>query len=288
MAALIDPYSSVGDLLLEAEQGAAGTSSRVQYHPDFWIEHAIRQIYDRFGDVVEIKPKSLLKFGSYDNLGTSFETVQSTGGNETYVTTNAIDTVSSSNAGDTGVVFIEGHTIDGNDDFTFVGQSATLNGQNKVVLGTPLARCSRIYNAAAAAFAGDVYVYEDDTLTAGVPDTAAKVHAEALALDQQTQKASTTISKSEYWIVTQAWASVNKKTSATVDFKLRVRQKGGVFRTQSDLTLSNTSGGVLFDFKPYLIVPQNADVRMTAAASTTGVSVSGAINGILATVKVDN
>jgi hypothetical protein len=285
---VISPYSKAGDALLAAEQDATGTAARVPYHPDFWTEHALREVYHSTGDVVEVKPKSLLKFGSYANLGMSFETVQAQGGNEVYVTTNAIDTVSSSNAGDTVFVVMEGHTIDGNGDFTFVVQSATLDGQNKVLLATPLARCSRIHNANGTAFVGDVYVYEDDTLTGGVPDTASKIHALALAIDQQTEKASTTISKNDYWFITQAWASVNKKKDAQVDFKLQVRLKGSVFRTYSDLTLGNSSGGQIFEFRPFFVVPQNADVRLVAAASSAGVSVSGGINGILATVKVDN
>jgi hypothetical protein len=288
MAASIDPFSQAGDLLLNAEQGPDDTTARVPYHPDFWMEHAMREIYDRYGDVVEVKPKSLLKFGSYASLGTSFETVQSHGGTETYQTSNTINTVSSTDAADTTLVAIEGLTIDGSGNFTSVSQTATLNGQNKVVLTTPLARCTRAYNTNGNAWAGNVYIYEDDTVTAGVPDTATKIHALALAVDQQTEKAATTISNADYWIVTQAFAAVNKKTAAVVDFKLQFREKGGVFRTQFDMTLNNTSGGRMFEFKPYLIVPQNSDVRTIAAASTSSVSVSAGVNGPLATVKVDN
>ena len=91
MGGVISPYSKAGDALLAAEQDATGTAARVPYHPDFWTEHALREVYHSTGDVVEVKPKSLLKFGSYANLGTSFETVQAQGGNETYATSNAIE-----------------------------------------------------------------------------------------------------------------------------------------------------------------------------------------------------
>lgn len=288
MVGVISPYSRTGELLLAAEQDAAGTEVRVPYAPDFWAEHAMREIYNAYGDVVEVQPRSLLKFGSNFDVGLTFETVQSQGGDEVYATSNTIDTVSSSSASDTSVVGIEGHTIDGDGNFAFVVQFATLSGQNKVLLPTPLARCTRIYNADDALFLGSIYVYEDDTVTAGVPDTADKIHAVALVAEQGTQKCSTTISNNQYWIITQGWASVNKRQAANVDFHLQVRTKGGVFRTLADLSLSSTSGSHDITFKPYMIVPQNADVRVRAQSSNTGTAVSANLNGFLATIKVDN
>ena len=288
MGGVLSPYSQLGDLLLAAEQDATGTAVRLPYHPDFWAEHAMREIYSAFGDVIEVQPGSLLKFGSNFDLGTGWETVQSQGGDEVYATANTITTISSSSASDTSVLAIEGHTIDGDGNFTFVTQTKALNGQNKVLLDTPLARCSRLYNNDGVLFVGNIYVYEDDTLTAGVPDTADKIHTVALVAEQQSQKCSTTVSNNQYWIITQGWASVNKRQSATVDFHLQVRQKGGVFRTRADVSLSNASGSHDISFHPYMIVPQNSDIRVRAQSSTASTSVSANLNGFLATIKVDN
>lgn len=95
------------------------------------IRHAINEIYSTYGDVVSVneKAKSLLKFGQNALVGTSQATVMTLPAGilaETYVTTNAIDSVSSSDNGDTQLVYVEGHTIDGDGNLTFISQTVTL------------------------------------------------------------------------------------------------------------------------------------------------------------------
>lgn len=253
---------------------------------DTWLAHAVREIKGNWGHDVDVvrKRKSLLKFGRNDDIGTAWETVWAFGGDETYASTNAIDTVSSSNAGDGQTVTVEGHTIDGSGNFTFSIQSATLNGQSKVVLGTPLARASRVYNTDTTDFAGTVYVYEDDTVTAGVPDTAAKVHLSAPTDDNQSLKAATTISNTDYWIITQIYAGVARQNSRSVDFRYQIREKGGVFRSRVNLNAHSTGSAVATDLQPYLIVPNNADFRIRAISSGVTTGVEAWANGILASV----
>ena len=287
MGQLINPASDLGRALERLNGGADETTGIVRYTPDFWVHHAITEIYDSFGEVVEVKPKSLVKFGQFINLGDGFETVQSQGGNEDYQTANTIDTVSSTDASASAVVVIEGQTVDDSGNFTFVEQSLALNGQAKVALSTPLARCTRVCNASSPDFFGDVYVYRDGATTGGVPDDAATIHAVALATDQQTEKCSTTISSADYWIVTKWQASVNRRNTASVDFKLQIRRKNSVFRTAADLSLSNASGSHEATLRPYLIVPRNSDVRVVASSSASGTSVSAAVGGVLCTIKAD-
>lgn len=102
---------------------------------DVWLTHAVNEIESTYGDRVsiELKEKSLIKFGRNEDVGTTEETVWLVGGDETYPTTNAIDTIVSTDAGDDQQVIIEGHTISGN-DLTFVTQTATLNGTTNVSL----------------------------------------------------------------------------------------------------------------------------------------------------------
>lgn len=260
------------------------------------VSQAEREILSTYGDVVsvEAKAKSLLKFGRNANVGTSYETVWEYGGNETYVTTNAIDTVSSSSASDTATeMFIEGHTVSGtgtSSQFTFVTQTVTLNGQNKVTLATPLARVSRAYVANSTVLVGDFYVYEDDTLSSGVPTTATKVHMTvegATSGHTQSFKAATTFSNTDYAIVTGGYAAVNKKTSANVDFVIEVRQAGGVFRPAGGRIALQSGGQTTqqIQFDPYVIIPKNADVRVRAIASTTAVEVDASFQAYLAAVQ---
>lgn len=251
---------------------------------------AENEVFSTYGDRVSAiqKKKSLLKFGRNGAVGSSTRvTVWNQSGDETYVTTNAIDTISSSSGSDSQEVTIEGHTVSGTGadaQFTFVTQTATLNGQTKVVLGTPLARMSRIVNNDTTVFAGDIYGYEDTAITAGVPNDATKIHAKIVAGDNQTFKASTTFSNSDYYFVSQVYASVSQKTSAAADIRLERRLVGGVFRPFFEFTASYQGGVASVHFSPCLIVPKNSDVRLTAPASTTNVGVNAGFNGFLASV----
>ena len=256
------------------------------------IHLAEREAFSTYGDSISVydKNKSLLKFGRFDTLGATYETVWSQGGDETYVTTNAIDTVSSSSASDTEVLYVEGHTVVGTGSssvFTFVAQTITLTGTTKAVLTTPLARVSRAYNISSNTLVGTIYVSEDDThTTPGVPNTAAKIHLTIEAGENQSYKCATTFSGTDYFICTGGWASVNKKTTATVDFEMQVRLPGQLFRPVARVSCASAGlATTVINFTPHVIVPKNSDIRIQARASTTAVEVNAAFQGYLASVR---
>lgn len=251
---------------------------------DFWVDHACRVIKQQYGDIVVIKHKDLLKFGRNKAVGTSSTTIMTLAGteiNETYISANLIDTLSSSSGSDTMPIVVEGHTIDGNGDFTFVVQTATLNGQNKVVLTTPLARCTRLYNNGATNLVGAVYAYQEQSISAGVPQTANKVHCIIRAGKNQSEKAATCLSKDDYWIITKYTATVLEKTQVYADVELEVRLKGKVFRVV-DITGCSSGVDSTEEQLPFLIVPPNSDVRLRAVSSTADTDVAGSIHGFLA------
>jgi hypothetical protein len=250
------------------------------------IAQAQNFILSTYGDRVSVarKMKSLLKFGRNPAASGTSQTVWAQGGNETYCTSNLIDTVSSSNAGDTQTITVEGHTLSGG-DFTFVTQNVTLNGQSKVVLPTPLARANRIYSTGTTDFAGDIYCYEDSAISGGVPTTAAKIHAKIpLGPSNTTLKCATSISAVDYWIITSCEVSVLKKTAGYADFSLQIRPYGSVFRTIATSAASSTSASTVSIFDPCIIVPKNADVRMICTADAGSTDVAAWINGPLASV----
>lgn len=242
---------------------------------DYWVEHAIREVSATYGDTISVfaKKKSLLKFGRNETVGTSDVTVWTTGGNETYQTTNAINRVVSTDAADTQSVVIEGHTVSGG-VFTFVSQTATLNGTTAVTLTTPLARATRIYNNGSTDFAGTVTVFVNGSTT----------HLTATGSDNQSFKASTTVSNTDYWLITEVYGVVDEKTAAAADFKFQVREQGKVFRTRLPGSAKSDGPAFYAQLRPYLIVPKNADFRIRAVASTTNVSVEAWANGPLASV----
>lgn len=240
-------------------------------------------ILNTYGDTVSFqdKLKTLYKFGRNSDIGTSSETVWSTGGDETYVTTNAIDKISSSDAGDTQSVVVEGHTIDSG-ILTFVVQNVTLAGQTETALPIPLARATRLYNNDTSAFAGTVYVYEDDTVTAGVPQTTSKIHL-TVNDGNQSEKASTSISNTDYYAITAFVGYCFDKTPAVVEFDGELRQVASTpkaWRTVFHCTGTNGSPTIV-PFEPAFIIPKNSDIRVRAKADGASTDIGCAFNGYL-------
>ncbi len=252
---------------------------------DPWIEHAKRVIFadDAVRVSLEAKDKDLLKFGRNQDLETAIATIMTLPDgidNETYLSANSITTIISDSASDGEVVKVEGHTISGS-DLTFVVQSVTLNGTTAVTLGTPLARCTRVFNDDSTDLTGTIYVTENDTFSSGVPNTDAGVHLMIRAGQNQSEKASTSISSVDYWVIESFYADMLTKASAFAEIDLEIRLSGKTFRQVADISCSDSHAGV-FNFKPYLIVPPNSDVRLRGFSdSASGRDVSGGIEGVL-------
>lgn len=257
------------------------------------ISNSIDRIYNDYGDIVRVKPKALFKFGKNGNIGTTSETVWDQGGNEVLPSGNTIDTVSSSDASDTQIITVEGHT-ESSGILTFVTQQATLNGQNQVTLSTPLYRSSRLINSTETGdgnglgdFAGTVYCYESGgTVTGGVPQNPDDIHLVANGEGNQSNKCATSISNSDYWILTSFIVGVKRSggQSRKVDFNLQKRSQTGVWRTIARLTSSTESGATSISFTPNVIIEKNSDIRVTAISSGNATEVDASLNGYLANV----
>ncbi len=146
-----------------------------------------------------------------------------------------------------------------------------------------MARCTRVYadQSSETDLVGNIYVYQNDTSTAGVPDTNAKVHIILPAGENQSRKASTTISSVDYWIVTDFDCDCYEKTASFAEVRMEVKRSGGVFRPVDSMAVSAGSHGA-HGFHPYYIVPANADVRLTAVADGASTDIGGMIQGYLA------
>jgi len=255
------------------------------------LSAAINEIEREDGVTVDIvgKAKALSKFGRNSEIGTALETVWQLGGDEVYSTTNDVDSVSSSDATDTQTLTIEGHTIDADNNLTFVVQQVILSGQTRVALTTPLARVNRVANVSSDDLAGDVYVYENGPITAGVPNDLTTAHASVLGTlgQNQTFKAATSVSSSDYFILTRLQLSVTRKTAATVDGILERRVIPNVFRPVTGIVTVNSSGQstVSIELNPALIVRPNSDIRFRAIASSTGTEVSATFAGYFAQIS---
>lgn len=285
----VDPNAIVVQEIKEIEQMFGGWPRRAYEVPDGRLVQAEREIEALTGDRVSIdrKAKSLIKFGkSADLAADTLETVWTVGGNETYVTDNTIEYISSSSALDTQTIKLECHTVSGTGTdakFTFLVQEVTLDGQNPVALDTPVARVSHAYNSNGTEIVGRVTVYENTTVVGGVPSDPSKIHIDIPQGLQGSFKGATTFSDSDYYVLTGGFGSVSKKQDANVDFYLEVREAGGVFIQRAAVSAS-TGGPWDIELDPAVIVPKNADVRIRADSGTNNAVVFGVFKGYLAKV----
>ena len=285
----VDPNAIVVQEIKEIEQMFGGWPRRAYEVPDGRLVQAEREIEALTGDRVSIdrKAKSLIKFGkSADLIADTLETVWTVGGDETYVTDNTIEYISSSSALDTQTIKLECHTVSGTGTdakFTFLVQEVTLNGQNPVALDTPVARVSHAYNSNGTEIVGRVTVYENTTVVGGVPSDPSKIHIDIPQGLQGSFKGATTFSDSDYYVLTGGFGSVSKKQDANVDFYLEVREAGGVFIQRAAVSAS-TGGPWDIELDPAVIVPKNADVRIRADSGTNNAVVFGVFKGYLAKV----
>lgn len=288
MSDLDNNIAGIVDFLETNTDAEGGFSPPIDSAP--FVQQAINEIFATYGDIVSVdaKKKSLLKFGRNEAVGTNagrytIMTLPGTERHETYVNDNLITHVSSDDAGDTEELAVEGHTLSGG-ELTFVTQMVTLAGLTKTALTTPIARISRGANNGSTDLVGNIYFYEDDTVTAGEPDTDTKVHMMIPAGENQTFKASTSISSSDYLIIVRSKAGVLKKAAAFVNARAESRVVGKVFRPFDSFPAGSPGAPTEITFEPYKIIPSNSDVRLVADANSSGTDVSGSIHGFLATV----
>jgi len=248
-----------------------------------FFEHAAAEILETYGHRVKIGRKSLHKFGRNEDAGTSETEIVAFGSTPVRSTTNSIDTVSSSNATDTQTLRVEGCTIVGN-VLTEVIQNVTLTGQTKKLLGTPLSRVTRIANVSnATATLGDVYAYEDTTISAGVPTDPATIGNKMTIEAQSTLLAGTSVGSTNYLILCNAYSYLGKKQSAVANINLETNLVGFVPRTILQAGIG-TYRNMDHDFFPFYIVRPNSDILITSLSDTLAVDITAGFSGFYADI----
>lgn len=278
---------------------------------DPYLEHAVQIIAGTYSDNVSVeeKKKDLLKFGrseQVDNTSGGWTIMTSPTGvqAERDLYTNDIDKVTSTSISDAGkILVVEGHT-NSSGSLTFVQQDVTLDATNPTTtaatLTTPLRDITRSYLKASGTagspqsdLVGTIYFYDDNggsvTIAAGVPSDTSYVHMMIRATMNQTEKCSTSVSSTDYWIVTGVYATMlTKSTAASAEISLFTRDvgNGGVWRKIFDTACSfNGTTDAYRDIKPYVIVPKNHDVKIVGYGdSASARSVAAGIFGVLAKI----
>ncbi len=262
---------------------------------DFLVNHALDVIRSTYGDRCILKSKDLLKFGGSAVVGTSETTIANfatpTNLRETYVSTNAINSLICTDNTFVGDVYVEGHYLDGADR-KFTTQTLAATGQTRAALTQPLLRATRAFIDAATGLATPatdlIYVYDntDGDNGSGVPTTEAAIKLIVDGIENQSEKAATSLSYQDYAIVTGIYAGIEKKSNANAVVRIRSRVGSKVFRTIAPKIHLDADGAteVFIEYKPYLVIPKNSDIELTAEGSTSGITISAGFNSFLALV----
>ena len=221
------------------------------------------------------------KFGKNDDVDTgSFEDVWEYGGTYTYQSSASVHYISSSDASDTEEITVIG--LDANYDMQEI--NVTLAGQTKTQIGTgeTFIRVFRSYNNNGADLVGSVYVYEDDTVTAGVPDTATKIKATINNGNNQTLMAIYTVPADHTGYLMNVSASLSKKKDGISNVQLWTREQSKVFRLR-DIFLLGSAGSsfVQKSFSPPIKIEEKTDIRVAADSSVSDNGISASFDLVL-------
>lgn len=158
------------------------------------------------------------------------EDIWSYGGTRTYMSGNVALFASSSDDNDTVDITVQGLDASGDRQ----EQTIALTGETKVeIAGVTWSHVFRAWNSDSANLVGDVYIFEDDDLTDGVPDTATKVRAKVDLAKQQTHMAFYTIPSGYTGYLLGWYGTLNRgNTAGAADIELFARANGGVFRSK--------------------------------------------------------
>ncbi len=196
----------------------------------------------------------------------------------TYSSTADIDSISSSDDGDTQVYEVQG--LDTN--MAPLTQLVTATGQTRVALTTNLKRVFRVKNKGATTNAGDIYIFVNVATTLGVPNTLANVRAIITATLGQTQMAIYTIPLGKTGYMTQMWANLAIKQTSASHAYLWARENGESWKLKHPRGVTSTGDSHMgHGFAPYVKFEECTDLVIKADTTANASSVSAGFDIIL-------
>jgi len=205
--------------------------------------------------------------------------------NYTFSTSGIINSISSSDAGDSQTLEIQG--LD--EDWELTTLSATLSGQTRVGFSPELIRVFRVKNINSTPLSGHAIVYENTAITDGVPDDATKIRAIVHPDADQTEMAIYTIpaGKTAY-IRSFNVAQAGGVRSTNYLFKLFARKPGGVFQLKHRTAISSTGNPYQHTYiEPEGPFTEKTDIKMTVQVTAASITAAAAVAGF-DLVLVDN
>jgi hypothetical protein len=197
----------------------------------------------------------------------------------TFMSSAAALYISSSNATDTQVYEVQG--LDA--DWTLQTATVTAAGQTKTAITGTWIRVFRVRNSGTTNNAGSVYIYEDDTPTAGVPATKSKIKAHIEIGQNQTLMAIYSIPANTTAYLYSFYASMNRSVSTGgADMFLYVRPFGGVFQVKYVLgTIGAGSGLFQHEYQIPLEIEPKSDIKVRAEVNANDTDISAGFDLVL-------
>lgn len=182
--------------------------------------------------------------------------------------------ISSSAVADTEIIQVEG--LDEN--WAPKSEAYTLAGRVKTAIGN-WARVFRACSTSPVALTGDVYVYEDDTITLGVPDTAAKITAKIVLGEEQTLMVVYTIPASKTGYLVKAYFAPDTAQVSTM--RLMVREFGMGYRVCDRIVVPGGGPSWQYGYPVPIALPAKADIEMRGDLAAGAGVVSGSLDILL-------
>lgn len=181
--------------------------------------------------------------------------------------------ISSSNNGDVIAVTLTLLTEDSLGAWNEETFNVTLVGQTKTAIVTPSGddpvRLQSIVNATGTALAGDVYVYEDSVVAAGVPADPTKIRGKVLIGNERTLMALYTVPSGKTAYLYGREVGITSVAATTMDARFYKRLVGGLFTLEQRAFVSNS---ILARYEDRPPMPRSyaakTDLRATAFAVT--------------------
>lgn len=155
--------------------------------------------------------------------------------------TAPINTMSSSNAGDSMNLISIGLDINGDE----VTEVVPMDGQNKVPLSTPLWRTNRIINKSQQSIVGEIYQYEDTDIVAGVPTDLSFVRGFISLGNNISLQSIFTIPNNKIGLIHYIYPFLSKNQTASVVLRIITRNFGEVQLSSVPISLSSTGSSFL-------------------------------------------
>jgi len=214
------------------------------------------------------------KFGKNSAVGSSAETLWDQGG---LYTTPAGDSVTLGISSDDNADTMEITVIGLDENFLEQSEAITLTGTTKAVLTKTWSRVFRLRNESATAIqtSAVIYVYDTtDTVTAGVPQTAAKIHGTLTAAENSSLMALYTIPANKTGYLYGFWMASTTPAAATFEGHVAVRKFGVVYQTWFDIH-ADSIPHMQHEFKFPIELPAKTDIELRVSASSGSRVASG-------------